>query len=614
MRKIVLGLSLLCVPVALTAVTMRPRAHAAPAAPRVADFALVGADGKPFTLYSLAGKKAAVLFFAGADCPVAKLYLPRLKELAARYGKLGVAFVVIDSNAHETPAQMRNAAKAAGVTSPVLMDPNQAVADQLKVTRTCEALLLDGQATLRYRGAIDDQYGFTSRRPAPQSRFLADALDATLAGKPVGKASAPAVGCLLDRLPESENPDAPPADAPEAALPGVGKVTWAREVAPILQAKCESCHRPGQVGPFPLQTYDHARRWAAMIGETVEKKRMPPWHADPRHGDFANDRSLSPLQRATVLAWVKQGAPQGDPKKAPAPRSFLGGWNIGKPDAIFTMEKPYTIKPTGTLPYQWFRIPTDFAEDRWVQAAEVKPGERTAIHHVLVFLDEGAEGGRRGQGGNGLDGFIAEYVPGESPTIFPEGVAKRLPKGATLRLQVHYTPTGAEKTDRTSVGFIFAKEPPKAVADTVGIFQPRLQIPPGAESHRVERQFTLPVDATVYSYSPHMHLRGKAFRMSAKFPDGTSETLLSVPHYDFNWQTRYMLKQPRKLPKGATLIVEAWYDNSAKNPHNPDPTKTVTWGEQTFDEMMIGYVDYVAEGNNTRLVRMQNLLGSFRGK
>jgi hypothetical protein len=410
----------------------------------------------------------------------------------------------------------------------------------------------------------------------------------------------------LTALAQTSQPT-PPA-APEPMLPEVGKVSYSEHVAPILQEKCESCHRPGQVGPFPLQSYAHAKRWSAMIAETVDNKRMPPWHADPRHGDFVNDRSLSAKEKATVLAWVKQGMPEGDPKSLPAPKSFVEGWNIGKPDVVLKMDKPYKIQATGVVAYQWFRVPTNFTEDKWIQAAEVKPSARSTVHHVLVFIDDKKGGFRQP---NGLDGFVAEYAPGESPMVFPAGVAKKVPKGADLMFQVHYTPTGTEQMDQSELGFIFAKEPPKEIADTIGILGLNLRIPPGEESYKSSRSLTIPVNSTIYAYTPHMHVRGKAFRMSATYPDGKQETLLSVPKYDFNWQTRYLLKEPKKLPAGSKILIEAWYDNSSKNPFNPDPTKTVTWGEQTFEEMMIGFIDVVAEGNKTQQIRMQNFIGGL---
>ena len=642
----------LTVPAVLVAATVAlPRRVEAPlVGTRLPDFRTKTVDGKAFHFYGLAGKKAVVFYFLGADCPIAKLSLPKLAALAKTYEAKGVAFVGINPNGSETEAQTLAATKAAGVAFPILADPRQLLADGAKVTRTCEALVVDGTATLRYRGSVDDQYGLGSRKPAANKHYLTDALDAILNNKPIAVTSTADVpGCLIDRnQPSSPSPSsrelreevgrrgvrgvaagsplspssqgweegqgeegrAEPEPIPAIALPSVGKVSYSEQVAPILQEKCESCHRPGQVGPFPLQSYAQAKRWSAMISETVTSNRMPPWHADPRHGDFANDRSLTAKEKATVLAWVKQGTPEGDPKKLPAPKTFVTGWNIGKPDVVLKMDKPFTVQATGVMPYQWFRVPTGFTEDKWIQAAEVKPGARSAVHHVLVFVDD-KKGGR--MSANGLDGFVGEYVPGESPMVFPDGIAKKIPKGADLMFQVHYTPNGVEQKDQSELGFIFAKEPPKEIADTVGILAMNLRIPPGAESYKSSRSFTVPVNATVYSYSPHMHVRGKAFRISATYPDGKQEILLSVPKYDFNWQTRYMLREPKKFPVGTKLLVEAWYDNSAKNPFNPDPTKTVTWGEQTFDEMMIGYLDFVAEGNKTQQLRLQNLLSGIRG-
>ena len=611
-----LALALTIPAVLVVATIAQPHKISAPLiGAKLPDFRTKTVDGKEFHFYGLAGKKATVFYVMGADCPIAKLSLPKLAALAKKYEAKGVAFVAVNPNGSETDAQSLAAAKAAGVTFPVLPDREQKFVDYVKATRTCEALVVDGQATLRYRGSVDDQYGLGSRKPKASKTYLTDALDALLAGKPVAVSSTADVpGCLIDR-----NQPAPPAPTsggargegepepiPALVLPEVGKVSYSEHVAPILQEKCESCHRPGQVGPFPLQSYANAKRWSAMIGETVTNSRMPPWHADPRHGNFANDRSLSAKEKATVLAWVKQGTPEGDPKKLPKPKSFVAGWNIGKPDVVLKMDKPFKVQATGVLPYKWFRVPTGFTEDKWIQAAEVKPGARSAVHHVLVFLDD-----KRGGVPNGLDGFVAEYVPGESPMVFPEGIAKKVPKGTDLMFQVHYTPMGTEQVDQSELGFIFAKEPPKEIADTIGILSLNLRIPPGAESYKSSRSFTVPVSSTIYSYSPHMHVRGKAFRMSATYPDGKEETLLSVPKYDFNWQTRYMLKEPKKVPSGTKILIEAWYDNSSKNPHNPDPTKLVTWGEQTFEEMMIGFIDVVSEGNKTQQLRMQNFLGGL---
>ena len=401
------------------------------------------------------------------------------------------------------------------------------------------------------------------------------------------------------------------------ALTGEGEPpTYARDVAPILQRRCQMCHRPGQVGPFPLLSFEDARGRAKMIAQVVERAAMPPWNADERFdGVFVNQRTLSTTEKQTLASWVAAGMPRGNPAEEPAPRQWPAEWSIGKPDAVFapdtdlkTQQKlpadGFAVPREGVVEYQYFTVKTDFPEDRWVKAFEIHPGSPDVVHHVLVTL----------QSANGfLDdkSFLATYVPGDTPSIYPEGYAKRLPKGATLLFQVHYTPNGVEQKDQSELGLIFAKEPPKEIADTVGILAMNLRIPPGAESYKSSRSFTVPVNATVYSYSPHMHVRGKAFRISATYPDGKQEILLSVPKYDFNWQTRYMLKEPKKVPAGTKILIEAWYDNSSKNPHNPDPTKLVTWGEQTFEEMMIGFIDVVSEGNKTQQLRMQNFLGGL---
>jgi peroxiredoxin len=574
---------------------------------RVANFTLDDPSGKPVSLYGFRGKKALVLVFLGTDCPVGNLYAPRLAELAHQFQDRGVVFLGVNANAGETAAQVAEHARAHGIDFPVLKDPGNRVADQLLVERTCETLVLDGQARLRYRGAIDDQYGVGTRKDAPATHYVRDALEAVLAGRTVQVAATPVAGCLLDRAevkaagagkPGGGAPRIRPA-APaivealeeiEAKQPPVqvGSVTYAGDVAAIVQERCQSCHRPGQVAPFSLLTYDDARRHAAMIAEVVEDRRMPPWHADPRFGHFRNDRHLNPRERATLLAWVEQGTPLGDPSALPAPRTFPAAWSIGEPDMVFELPKPQTVAAQGTLDYVNVRVPTNFREDRWVQAAEAQPGDRTVVHHILVFVDD--HSGTRRQG---IGGQLCGYVPGDIPTVLPPGAAKKVPAGSDLLFQIHYTPTGTLRTDRSRVGLIFAKPPVEHVAHTHGIAQRRFLIPPGVSSHPVSSSFTFPADAHLLSMGPHMHVRGKSFEYKATYPDGTGEVLLSVPAYDFGWQTSYVLETPKAMPKGTRIDCLAHFDNSAANPANPDPNRAVTWGDQTFEEMMIGYIDYV---------------------
>ena len=570
----------------------------------VSNFTLRDTAGKAVSLYDFRGKQAGVLVFTGVDCPVSALYMARLADLALEYEARGVVFLAIDSNAGETAERVAGHAQDHGVTFPVLMDPGGRVADLLLAGRTSEALVLDGGARLLYRGAIDDQYTQAAHKDAPTRKFLVEALEAVLDGRRPAVTATEVAGCPIERSRTGAAGRslrriraAPPevVAAREGAEPTrpVGAVTFAANVAPILQAKCQSCHRPGQAAPFSLRSFDDARRHASSIREAVEDRRMPPWHADPRFGRFENDRSLSEDQRATLLAWIDQGVPSGDLKAAPAPKSFPDGWTIGTPDAVFSMPERYTVAAQGTLPYQRFRVPTGFTEDRWVQAAEARPGDRSVVHHILIYVDDGdSRKGRR----DSSDAHLCGYAPGDLPSVYPPGTAKLVPAGSDLVFEVHYTPNGVMKADRSAVGLIFAREPVTRRALTRGISEHRFAIPPGAADHPVTSSVTVPRAAHILSFMPHMHLRGKDFQYTATFPDGRREVLLSVPAYDFAWQSAYRLAEPAAMPAGTRIDCLAHFDNSDGNPANPDPTRTVTWGDQTFEEMMIGYIDYVEDG------------------
>jgi peroxiredoxin/mono/diheme cytochrome c family protein len=544
-------------------------------------------------------QNVVVLVFTGVDCPIGDLYMPRLVELAEAYKSKGVTFLAINSNARETAPQVAEHARRFALPFPVLKDPGNVVADVNLVERTCDVVVIARMCEIQYHGAIDDQYGLGTRKDAPTRRYLADALDAILAGRKVVTPATTAAGCLLDRAQPKVTARRAPRVRPAAgeittaygelerrATINVGPVTYA-EVAPILQQKCQSCHRPGQVGPFPLLTYDDARRRAAMIREVVEDRRMPPWHADPRYGQFENDRSLTIEQRATLLGWVDQDAPLGDGKAVPAPRAFPDGWTIGKPDLVIEMPEPYTVPAQGTVPYQYFRVPSGFTTDRWAQAAEARPGDPSVVHHVLVGIDDHK---KMDKDRLPQSHFVA-YAPGDLPMVLPPGTAKRIPAGSDFIIQMHYTPVGKVRTDRSSIAVIFAKEPVRREAHSMGIMQEKFEIPAGADDHPVRSSYVFQADVDIYSLFPHMHLRGKSFRYTATFPDGSQEILLSVPAFDFAWQSVYRLAGPRFLPRGTRIDCLAHFDNSAKNPANPDPSRKVVWGDQTFEEMMIGFID-----------------------
>jgi peroxiredoxin len=547
--------------------------------------------------------RVLVIVFVGTSCPVGELYIGRLAELATTYQSRNVDFLAINSNASESIAEVAQHARESGVNFPVLKDPENRVADELLAERTCESLVIDGQGQLRYRGAIDDQYGQRTRQDRPAHYYLTDAIESVLAGRRVLVQETHVVGCPIERTaparvrrPSSARILSGRADrasqgeaTSHSSRPLPTHVTYADDVAPIVHARCAPCHRPGQVAPFSLLTFEQARRWATSIAEVIDDGRMPPWDADPRYGQFANDRSLSARERSVLLSWCEQGAPSGDMSGSPKPPNGSQVWSIGMPDVVFEVAKPFSVPAEGTVPIQRVRVATHLDEDLYVHAAEARPGDRAVVHHICVFVEDH---NKTSASTLARDNLLVAYFPGETPSFLPAGVAKRIPRGADLLFEVHYTPIGKPRFDRPSVGLLVWHEPPRHLAVTRGIPAHTLRIPPGDPDYTLRSFWTAKRDIHLLSLEPHMHLRGKSFVITADYPDGRAEILLSVPRYDFNWQTVYRLTQPKSIPKGTRIHCEAHFDNSPSNPANPDPTRTVTWGEQSWDEMMIGLIDY----------------------
>jgi peroxiredoxin len=546
---------------------------------KVGEFTLKDTQGNAVGLPAFKEAKAFVVLFVGTECPINNSYLPRLKELQKEYAGKGVQFLAINSNKQDTAPRVAAHAKQHELPFPVLKDEGNTVADLFDARRTPEAFVLDAQRVIRYRGRIDDQYAISIKRAKATREDLKEALDEVLAGKAVSVPSTPVAGCLIAR---------------EVKTKAGASVTFTKDVAPILQNRCQECHRPGQIGPMALLTHDDASSWAGSIREAVSDERMPPWHADPKHGKWSNERRLSKKEKDTLLTWIDQGCPKGNDRDMPPPREFVDGYRIGKPDVVFEMsqefEVPAKMPPRGVR-YQYFTVRTDFDKDMWVQAAEAVPGARPVVHHIIVFIMEPGKPRERTADGIGT-GFLTAYAPGDTPFISPAGTAKRLPKGAILVFQMHYTPNGTAMKDRSKVGLIFAKEPPKQVTRTRAVATQRFMIPPGAPSHEVKSVSTFPREVELLTLFPHMHLRGKDFKYEVVYPDGKRETLLNVPRYDFNWQTMYTFEKPLRLPAGSRVECTAHFDNSPNNPNNPDPTKAVFWGDQTWEEMMIGFLDY----------------------
>lgn len=381
-----------------------------------------------------------------------------------------------------------------------------------------------------------------------------------------------------------------------AALLGA---TFYGEVLPVLQRRCQSCHRPGEAAPMPLLTYQEARPWAKAIRQAVLSRRMPPWFAAYSSVPLENNPSLSADEIRVIDEWASHGAPAGDPKIAPPPPAFTEGWNIPQPDLTVRMPAPVAVPAREELDYQFVILPLGLHEDRWVQAAEIRPGVRGIVHHAVAYIREPGSDWLRGaapgkpfsQPGVTRSDILAIYAPGQPAMRCPPGMAKKIPAGSDLVLQMHYTPNGAAVEDRTSVGIVFAGSPPQKRVLTLQLGTTAFRIPAGDRDYRVSVSGTLPNEALLLSLFPHMHLRGKAFEYSIAAPGGRYETLLRVAPYDFYWQLDYRLAQPRLLPKGTRLVCTAWYDNSPGNPRNPDPGEDVVYGEQSRDEMMVGFFD-----------------------
>ena len=385
-----------------------------------------------------------------------------------------------------------------------------------------------------------------------------------------------------------------------------GSVTFSKDVAPILQKNCQGCHRPGEAAPMSLRTYQEARPWAKAMKQAVLAKKMPPWFADAQYGHFRNDRSLPQKDIDTLVSWVDAGAPEGDPKDLPQPLAFVDGWNIGQPDMVLDMPEPFQVPASGTIEYQYVVLPYKFTEDRWVQMAEVRPGNRAMVHHVIAYIRDGsskwmrdkkpgelfvpeadANGNRPSLNGDLLSGF----APGLPPSILEPGQGRLIKAGSDIVLQLHYTANGHAGEDRTKVGVVFCKQAPHERVMTLAASNSKFTIPPGDPNYQVDASFELGHDAKLSALLPHMHLRGKDFQYRLVYPSGETETILRVPHYDFGWQLWYQPVSDIVLPKGTQIAATAHFDNSVNNPHNPDSTKAVTWGDQSWEEMMIGFFD-----------------------
>jgi hypothetical protein len=565
-----------------------------PAPPAVAaDFRLIDHLGKSRALnYHLSNPnvQSIVLIFTGNGCAKVRELIPAIKSLRDQFGARGVLFWMIDASPSDNRSNILAEATTQGIDLPILHDVAQVVAREYGASSTLEAFALKKVVetwttnwAVFYRGALDDRPG-----PAPGSNtqfYLSDALTSFLSGQPVTISRTRPEGCAI------------PFNPPQI-------VSYSTHIAPLLQAKCVACHSPGNIAPWAMTNYAVVRSYAASIKKNVLDGEMPPWHADPFYGSFVNDSSLTPTQAAMLVQWVSDGAPRGtgpDPLEgASIATNYPFAWppELGQPDAVVSIPMQ-EIPPTGDVDYRYITVASPFTNDVWLRAAVVRPGNVKVVHHVLVYTGSSSQF-------MGLDGFFSGYVPGTEATAFPPGTGKLLRRGEQLTFQMHYITTGQSDTDQTEIGFYRMASPPANVLQTKSVVNTdfvlgRTSIPPGANDFEISARYPialfgdpppLSTNILLYEMSPHMHLRGSRFRYEVVYPDGTREVLLSVPNYIFHWQRLYRLTQPKYIPKGSRIVGIGAWDNSLQNPDNPDPSSTVYWGDQTYEEMFIGYFNF----------------------
>jgi peroxiredoxin len=538
-------------------------------------------DGRATQLEKSSEPKLTVVCFLGTECPLAKLYATRLNEMSSEFSD--VDFIGVCSNLQDSVDDLIEYRNKHEIVFPIIKDRKNLIADRYQAQRTPEVFLVDENLKVIYRGRIDDQYQPGLAKAATTRDDLKIAITEALSGQEISVASTEPFGCLIGRVKNESNPNS--------------QITFANQVSRLLINHCAECHQDGEIGPMSLIDYDEVVGWADMIQEVVDDGRMPPWHADPKHGQFTNERRMTMDEKQMLRDWIADGAPMGDKSQLPKVEDpVVTKWRLPKqPDFVIAMrDQPFVVPAEGTVEYQYFVVDPGFKEDKWITAAEILPGERSVLHHSIVFVrpPDGAE--FRGIG------WLAAYVPGQGTPTYNPKYGRKIPAGSKLVFQQHYTPTGKEKSDSTQIGLIFGEESQieHEVFTLVAVDQ-EFVIPPGASNHQVDAQFGwIPNQGKLLGVSPHMHYRGKSFRLTADFED-RAEILLNVPNYDFNWQHIYQLQDPLPLDSIKSLRFTAGFDNSANNPANPNPEETVTWGDQTWEEMAVAFA-IVSEPRNAR--------------
>lgn len=536
------------------------------------DFAMLDTKGRHFQLRRT-DAKAVVLFFTANGCPIARKSVESLNQLERVFAPQKIVFWFVNSNPGDDRESIREEARNFGYGSiPVLVDDTQGVAAALKVRRTGTAVCIDPKSLkVLYHGAIDDRLTEGAEKPTATATYLKSALEEIVAGKNVTQPVTQAHGCLISIQEETS-------------------LSYSSHIAPILEDKCFTCHRPGNIGPFAMSSFKKVKGMADMVQEVLLTKRMPPWHADPAFGSFENNTSLTLPETRSILRWVEGGAPRGDgedPLEMATPPT--DAWKLGEPDLIVALLSPQEIPANGVLDYRHIKVPAPLENDVWIKGVVARAGNSRVVHHIIVRVREPGQ-----KGDNPDDAFLIGWAPGGTEMFFPDGTGKLIKKGSILDFEMHYTTSGRPETDQSSIGLYFHQEKPEMVLKTHAAWQQQFEIRPGNPEEKTHGTHFFKGDSLLFDLSPHMHLRGSWMKYEALYPNGKREVLLSVPNYDFKWQHTYRLKEPKRMPAGTWILCTGAFDNSAQNPNNPDPTARITWGDQSFDEMFIGFMS-VAE-------------------
>ncbi len=568
----------------------------------VDDFQLVDDTGFAHQLYYYRNAPAIVLMTQGNGCPIVRNAMPAYREVRDAYAGKGVQFFLLNSNLQDDPQSIRAEAQEFGFDIPVLVDDYQLVGESLNVTRTAEVYVID-PATMRvvYHGPIDDRLTYEVQKPRAKEHYLAAALDNLLAGEDVAVAAVDAPGCIV-QFPERER-------RAEHA-----KISYHDTIAPLLEKRCVSCHTEGGIGPWAMSNYDMVKGFAAMIREVIRTDRMPPWNADPHVGSFLRDYSMTGDEIKTLVHWIEAGAPRGDgPDPLAVKREPPVDWPLGEPDLIIDIP-PFDVPASGVVDYQRPVVPNPLTEPKWLRASTVKVGSREAVHHVLTgMLKEMPASGRSNESRWGAS--LGGYAVGAESFIARDNVGTYLPTGGAIGLQMHYTPFGKAVTDATQIGLYFYDEPPQMMTRSSVIADSSIRIPANTGRHEEVAYLQFPKDAELFYAFPHAHYRGQSSTLTIRYPDGSEKLLLSLPRYNFNWQRSYEFTEPVDVPAGSKLIARYTYDNTAQNPANPDPDLEITWGDQSFEEMLFTAISYrwKDETRDNQKPQYEELLDAGRG-